>query len=144
MPSGIPFTLQVFAVSLCGFYLGTAYGSLSVLVYIILGIVGLPVFSGFLGGVSILFGKTGGFIIGFLPLCALCSASLKVKSKVICYTLQLCGILSCHLCGILLFCLIYKAPLLEGFLLLSLPYLLKDIICVFLSFKISILIKKRI
>lgn len=62
----VPFTLQTFAVFLSVYLLGGKRGTLSVLVYILLGAVGLPVFAGFSGGLGTLLGNTGGYIIGFL------------------------------------------------------------------------------
>lgn len=62
----IPITGQTLAVGLVVTILGTKYGSLSVLLYILLGAIGLPVFSGFSGGLGIIVGPTGGYIIGFL------------------------------------------------------------------------------
>jgi len=61
-----PFTLQTFAVFLILLLLGGRRGFFTVLIYILLGAVGLPVFAHFTGGVGILFGTTGGYIIGFL------------------------------------------------------------------------------
>ena len=58
MPSGVPVTLQTFAVALTGFILGWKYGAISVGIYILLGTVGVPVFSNFSGGLGALFGKT--------------------------------------------------------------------------------------
>lgn len=66
IPMTIPFTLQTFAVCLATALLGTKRGTVTVLVYILLGLVGVPVFSGFKGGVSVLLGPTGGYIIGFI------------------------------------------------------------------------------
>ena len=62
----VPFTLQTFAIFLAVYLLGGRRGTVSVLVYILLGAVGLPVFSGFSGGIGRLLGTTGGYIIGFL------------------------------------------------------------------------------
>ncbi|MGN1003393.1 MAG: biotin transporter BioY [Oscillospiraceae bacterium] len=62
----VPYTLQTFAVFLAVGVLGGKRGTLAVLVYILLGAVGVPVFSGFTGGLGILLGNTGGYIIGFL------------------------------------------------------------------------------
>ncbi len=62
----VPFTLQTMGVFLAVCILGGKRGTLSVLVYILLGAIGLPVFSGFTGGIGILLGNTGGYIIGFL------------------------------------------------------------------------------
>lgn len=62
----VPFTLQTFGVFAVLGILGSKRGTISILVYLLLGAVGLPVFSGFHGGVGALFGVTGGYLIGFL------------------------------------------------------------------------------
>lgn len=64
-PATAPFTLQTFAVFAVTGLLGTKRGVSSVLLYILLGLVGLPVFAGFRGGPAALVGTTGGYIIGF-------------------------------------------------------------------------------
>jgi biotin transport system substrate-specific component len=66
IPTQVPFTLQTFAVFLVTGLLGLQGGLLSVLVYLLLGAVGLPVFAGFQGGLSVLLGVTGGYLVGFL------------------------------------------------------------------------------
>ncbi len=66
IPSAIPFTLQTFGVFLAVGVLGGRRGTIAVLVYVLLGAVGLPVFSGFKGGLGALLGNTGGYIIGFI------------------------------------------------------------------------------
>lgn len=60
------FTMQTFAVFLALFTLGGKLGGLTILVYLCLGAAGLPVFSGFRGGVQMLLGPTGGYLWGFL------------------------------------------------------------------------------
>lgn len=62
----VPITGQTLAIGLVVTILGTRYGTLSVLLYILLGAVGLPVFTQFSGGLSVLVGPTGGYIVGFL------------------------------------------------------------------------------
>ncbi len=62
----IPITGQTLAVGIVVTILGTRLGTLSVLLYMLLGAVGLPVFSGMSGGLAILVGPTGGYIVGFL------------------------------------------------------------------------------
>lgn len=66
IPTAIPFTLQTFSIFLAIGILGTKRATISVLVYIILGSIGVPVFTGFKGGPAALFGLTGGYIVGFL------------------------------------------------------------------------------
>ena len=63
----VPLTLQVFFVLLSGAILGKKLGALSQIIYLGLGAVGAPVFHNFTSGIGILFGPTGGFIIGFVP-----------------------------------------------------------------------------
>ena len=72
MPSGVPITLQTFAVALCGYVLGARKGLLSVALYLLIGFMGLPVFTGMTSGIGKLFGFTGGFLYGFLFLVFFC------------------------------------------------------------------------
>lgn len=66
VPAPVPFTLQTFAVFCVLELLGGRRGTISVLVYLLLGAAGLPVFSGFRGGLGALLGATGGYLLGFL------------------------------------------------------------------------------
>ncbi len=66
VPFVLPFTLQTLAIFLSLFLLGGKRGIFVVLVYLLLGLVGLPVFSGFGSGVGAIMGPTGGYLIGFL------------------------------------------------------------------------------
>ena len=66
IPSTVPFTLQTFAVFCVLSLLGGKRGTVSIVIYILLGAVGMPVFAGFTGGIGILLGTTGGYIIGFI------------------------------------------------------------------------------
>lgn len=65
VPFTVPFTMQTFGVMLALKTLGGKNGTVSVLLYIALGGIGVPVFSGFSGGPGVLFGPTGGYILGF-------------------------------------------------------------------------------
>jgi len=62
----VPFTLQTFAVFAVLMSIGGRRGSVSIVVYLLLGIVGLPVFAGFKGGPGVILGPTGGFLLGFV------------------------------------------------------------------------------
>ncbi len=68
--SPVPMSLALFGLYLTAMLLGAKKGVVSVLIYLLLGTVGLPVFSGLSGGVGILLGPTGGYLIGYVP-CAL-------------------------------------------------------------------------
>lgn len=62
----VPFTLQTLAVTLAAMILGSRYGSISMIVYVLIGAFGAPVFAGFKGGFQYLFDKTGGYLFGFI------------------------------------------------------------------------------
>ena len=62
----VPITLQTLFLCLAGALLGGYLGALSQIVYVLLGIIGLPVFSGGKAGLGVLFGPTGGYLIGFI------------------------------------------------------------------------------
>lgn len=82
LPGGVPLTLQTFAVPLAGLVLGSKRGTIATVVYVLLGAVGVPVFANFTGGLGIVLGMTGGFIVSF-PLMALLAgfgAKKTVKS----------------------------------------------------------------
>ena len=66
IPMPVPFTLQTFAVPVVLLLLGGKRGTLATVIYVIMGAIGIPVFAGFTGGPGILFGSTGGYIIGFI------------------------------------------------------------------------------
>ncbi len=62
---GIPVSMQTFSVTLTLLVLGGKRGACAISAWLLLGIVGLPVFSGFHGGISALLGPTGGYLMGF-------------------------------------------------------------------------------
>ena len=84
IPATVPFTLQTFGVFLAVGVLGGKRGTLSILVYILLGAVGVPVFAGFSGGIGSLFGNAGGYIIGFLVGALVMWGMEKVMGMIFC------------------------------------------------------------
>ncbi|MBM6589043.1 biotin transporter BioY [Brevibacterium sp. RIT 803] len=64
-PAGVPITLQTFAIALCGLVLGPWRGGAAVLLYVVLGLLGLPIFSGMSGGIGVLAGPSAGYITSF-------------------------------------------------------------------------------
>lgn len=109
IPTIVPFTLQTFGVFLAIRLLGGKRGTLSVLVYILLGTVGLPVFSGFKGGLGALLGNTGGYIIGFLLSALVMWLCEKLLGKKLwAYALSmLLGLLVCYAFGTVWFMVVY-------------------------------------
>lgn len=63
----VPFTGQTLAVMLTATILGKRYGTISVVLYVLMGMIGVPVYSGMLSGLGVIFGPTGGYILAFIP-----------------------------------------------------------------------------
>ena len=126
LPTGIPVTLQTFAVALCGFALGPGLGAAAVGVYLALGAVGVPVFAGFSGGIGSFVGMTGGYLWAFLPMAFLCGLGARQKNRALALTVGFGGLAVCHLCGSFQFALVSAVSPWNAFLLASAPYLLKD------------------
>lgn len=143
-PLGVPITLQTFAVSLCGYLLGVKWGMASVVTYILAGAVGLPVFSGFQGGIQHITSATGGFIMGFLFIALFCGISPDKFSKYFKILMGIIGLVVCHIIGILQFKFITGTGVIETLITASLPFILKDVISVVAAFMISLKIKKVI
>lgn len=78
---GVPITLQTFAVMLAGLILGARLGFLSVALYVVVGLVGLPVFSGFNAGFGVLAGPSGGYLLAFPFAAALAGALSSLVLK---------------------------------------------------------------
>lgn len=136
------FTLQTFGVILALLVLGGKWGTVTVLVYLLLGAVGVPVFSGFQGGFSVLFGPTGGFLWGFLVmalvfwlLTALFDEKLRIFTAVF-------GLLLCYGCGAgwMAFSTGGQGSFRELFLMFVLPYILPDI----LKFLLAVFLSRRL
>ena len=120
----IPVTLATFFLFLCGGLLGPLEGMLSVLVYVVIGAVGVPVFSGFRGGYSVLIGPTGGFILGYFP-CVFLSGFGRRRRRLR-PLFFLSGLLCCYLTGAIWFGIVTGNDAPTVLRLSVLPFLLPD------------------
>ncbi|HCM89854.1 MULTISPECIES: biotin transporter BioY [Vagococcus] len=123
MPYGVPMTMQTFIIPLVALLLGKKEGTLVSIIYIILGMIGLPVFAGFTGGLGIVLGPTGGFILSFplLAICAGIASQKKNKSSVFLWLLT--GSLLNFLVGMLYFSLMTSNSLWVAFTACVLPFI---------------------
>lgn len=148
MPSGVPLTLQTFIVSLAGVFLYSKWGTISVGIYILLGAIGLPVFSSYGSGLAKLFGPTGGFIFGFLFLAYFSGVKIKRKKKwatfLLRFIITMLGLFICHMLGILWFAYFTEGSFISSALIVSLPYLIKDMISLVAAISIGDILRKRI
>lgn len=137
----VPLSIQILIVSFTGFYLGLRKSITAILLYILLGIVGAPVFAGFRGGLQTILGPSGGFILGFIVIVVLCALFSDARLSV---TMGILSVFVCHLIGVLQYMLIAETSFWVSFLSVSLPFLAKDIIFVPLAYILSKKLKKAI
>ena len=125
----VPLNMALLAVMLSGGVLGKKYGTLSVLVYILLGAVGVPVFAGFRGGFAVLAGPTGGYILGYVTV-AFLTGLVYEKTRKIKYTVpvMVVALLLCYALGTAWYCYIMKSDVWSALALCVLPFIPSDII----------------
>jgi len=140
VPFVVPFTLQTFGMFMVLLLLGGKKGSISILLYILLGAFGIPVFSGFGSGIGYLLGPTGGFIIGFVfsGLVYLAVENISVKNNKTRIFALIPSLLTCYVFGTgwyMLYCNLNgaKTGLLSALAICVLPYILPDILKLCLS-----------
>jgi biotin transport system substrate-specific component len=150
IPTVIPFTLQTFAVFASISILGGRDGLISVILYLFLGAVGIPVFSGFKAGIGIIMGPTGGYLIGFIfiALIYMLFEHLFVDNLIAEIASMVIGLMICYLFGTLWFTFVYGGGGEIGFGaavgMCVVPFIIPDIIKMILAISIARILKKRI
>ena len=151
IPMAVPFTLQTFAIFFALVFLGGSYGTLSIVVYIILGCIGLPVFSGFKGGIAAITGPTGGYIVGFVfsGLIYLLITKVFGEKKVTIIISMILGLAICYLVGTLWFMHVYAGT--ENaktfgtvISLCVIPFIIPDICKLVLAYIMAGIVKKAV
>lgn len=124
----VPFTLQTLGVFIASSLLGWKRGTLSVIVYVLLGLAGVPVFAGFSGGIGVLFGPTGGYIIGFIFTALIVGLMTEKLGKKLWVEIvsMILGLAVCYAFGTAWFMFQMKMGLVESLLLCVVPYPIAD------------------
>ena len=147
----LPITMQTFALFCTVGILGTRRGALAVLLYLTLGLIGLPVFSGMTGGFAVLLGPSGGYLIGFLLLVLIAGGIVRFLPpwRFAPFLGMLFGLLACYLAGTLWYMYIWAGTgeAVGFFAALSvcvLPYILPDLCKLALAFTVSYAVRRHI
>ena len=140
----VPINLALFAVHLAGALLGAKWGALSMTAYALLGVVGAPVFAGFSSGPAVLFGKTGGYILGYI----LCALLVGLISRRIGYTARglviamVAGVAACYVFGTIWFMVITEMNLQMSLTYCVLPFLPGDAVKIALATLLALRLRK--
>ena len=149
IPMAVPFTLQTFGVFIAVGILGGKNGTLAVLIYIILGAIGVPVFAGFQGGIGVLAGSTGGYIVGFLFSALVMWAMEKFlgRKPVVQILSMVLGLIVCYAIGTVWFMVVYTNN--SGAVGLGtvlgwcvIPFIIPDLVKIALAFVLSRRLRK--
>ncbi len=152
-PLVIPFTMQTFAVFLILLFFGGKIGLLSVLLYLLLGSFGLPVFSSFGAGFGVLLGPSGGFLWGFLTIALIYLGFERFcqNKPFLRFTALVLGMLTCYLTGawfyalyISSFAAVNFASFVSALLLYVLPFVVPDALKLVLAFALHQKLKRFI
>ena len=131
----IPINLALFAVLLCAGLLRPTAAVLAMVVYVVLGLVGVPVFAGMRGGMAVLFGKTGGYILGYI-LAALAVALLRKhwgdSYWKLCLSMVI-GVAVCYLFGTVWYMILTGTGLWVSLLNCVFPFLIGDALKILLA-----------
>lgn len=143
MVGPVPITLTLFALALSAFVQGSSMGAVSTLVYILIGIVGLPVFSGFNGGMGILMAPTGGFVVSYVFVVLILGRCKNAKKKS--HIIMLCAVALavCYTFGIVWYMLVTKCHITTALMLCVVPFAPFDIIKLYAAYKVGKEIKKK-
>ncbi len=145
----VPLTLQTFMIVLIALILGPVYATLTILLYIMLIIIGLPVASGGVGGLQVMMGPTGGFIIGFILTAIIAGTGSKIigkdtiQSNLILGILSIIAILSVYIIGLPWFAIVAQISIMEAAISMSIFYFFDIIKAIFATIT-YISIRKRI
>ena len=151
VPMTVPFTLQTFAVFCVLSSFGAQTGLFAVIIYILLGVIGLPVFSNFQSGVGVLLGATGGYIVGFLFICIVYWIGQRIfRDNAVAEILSLgLGLVICYIFGTLWFVAVYtkntgSISFVSAISVCVLPFVIPDALKLLLAVFVSKKIKKII
>ncbi len=143
----VPITAQTFFLNIAAALLGGPLGAASQFIYVMLGIVGIPVFSGGKAGLGVLFGPTGGYLLGFIIAAFVIGLITKTKKDagIFWYIFaMLIGMVIIYSLGVLQLSFVAKLSFAKALAVGVLPFLPGDIIKIVLAAIISSRLKQRI
>ena len=126
--SPVPISLTNFAIFLAIFVLGMKSGTISFIIYLLLGAIGVPVFSSFRGGLQVLAGPTGGYLIGFIFLALIMGFALDHFDRKLVPTIigMIIGMAVCYAFGTVWLAKLLSLSFKEGLMMGVIPYLAGD------------------
>lgn len=147
----VPVTLQTFAIFMTAGLLGTKRSLITIIIYIMLGMVGVPVFSQFKAGPNVLAGPTGGYVIGFIftviiigVLTKIVSKSNKTLKNAVTFLSMILGDVVCFVVETIHFMFMMKVDLISSLTICVIPYIIPDLVKMIIAIMVIDRVKKYI
>lgn len=144
MPYGVPMTLQTFIITIAGVILGAKKGTIATLIYILIGVVGMPVFSGFTGGIGVILGPTGGFILSFPIMSYLSGKGAETGKLFWIIVFMTLGTIINYIFGMIVFSIATGSSMWIAFISCVLPFIPTSVIKIVISSMLGVKIKVKL
>ena len=144
LPIGpVPYNLGLLGALLAGMLCCPSTATLSMVAYIFMGIIGLPVFAGFIGGIGVLINSTGGYLLGYI-LTAFVTSLARNKKWHVTVCAMVLGLLLCYAFGTMWFMIVSKNNLIASLAYCVIPFILPDVAKIVCAFLLGKAIDKRL
>lgn len=141
----VPISFTNLAIYLSLYLLGCKMGTVSYVVYMFLGMLGLPVFSGFSGGLGKLLGPTGGYIIGFIPMAIIAGIVIdKYSNRILQFIAMVVGTAVCYAFGTAWFCVVMDTTVMAALSLCVFSFIPGDIVKMVIAVRIGPVLRDRL
>ncbi len=142
--TAVPVTLQIFGVVVISVIVGAKIGTISIIIFELLGAIGLPVFANFSGGFSIIIGPTGGYIIGFIIMAFLIGYASYAQNKIVLFIASYIAVTADLLLGTLYLKFIFGMSMQAALIAGLYPFIIKDFITIAVAVLVGLRVKKSV
>lgn len=141
----VPISFTNLAIYLSLYLLGCKMGTVSYVVYIFIGMVGMPVFSGFSGGLGKLLGPTGGYIIGFIPMAIISGIVIdKFEKRILQFLAMVTGTVVCYVFGTVWFCFVMDSTAIAALNICVFPFIPGDIAKIAIAITVGPMLRNQL
>ena len=140
----VPITLQVFGVAILSIILDRKCSTIALVIFTLVGLIGIPVYSQFSGGAGVLFGPTGGYIFGFILMAFIIGSFNKSDKKYMHFIGAYLGMIAEYIVGTIQLKIVLNLSLKAAIISGVAQFIVKDIIFVFIAVVVGEIIKERI
>ena len=142
----VPITLSIFIIYIISYILDANSALISVFIYLLIGIVGLPVFAGYKSGLGVILGPSGGYLISYLIVVYISSYCNHkyYYNKILQLLFMFIALILCYVCGTIWFSIFKKMTFIESLFICVFPFIITDVIKIIAACMLGNEIRKRL